>query len=449
MSMSNHHAPAEACASKKIGSAAAASVASARSCAAMMQAALFKRESSLSPRFIILVSLIFMVQNIVYPTYFRYDAPPCNLPPMHVVASVSPPQSTASVIQGTTAVQAATTAATAAATSTTTTTTTSTTTTTTTAQPPHNGRHDGNCTIVQWRVVITGNLGYEKDFLNWYHHCSNAGICPADPSQKQQRNPSSFCGDEPKFADVVLYAEDVALYEKYNSSKLITVKKGWDVGSKFNDTSITGDGRFGFSDKKKRFHQMMSRRPSILLKELELAQGDQRSAADNNGVKKEVNILFMDLDTVILKDPRPYFVGDHNLWAAEEMSDWSGPYNAGVLAMKSVDASTKCIRRWRTELEEKEEASTNQQSFNGAVKRLRHELKPYMLNQTQFPVGKILQNFGEDKVDEHTLSADTVILHNNHCEHKCPGKPERLKRMGLWADTNAVNLFIDANQHKH
>mmetsp|Transcript_310 Transcript_310/g.686 ORF Transcript_310/g.686 Transcript_310/m.686 type:complete len:445 (-) Transcript_310:114-1448(-) len=443
MSMSNHHAPAEACASKKIGSAAAASVASARSCAAMMQAALFKRESSLSPRFIILVSLIFMVQNIAYPTYFRYDAPPCNLPPMHVVASVSPPQSTASVIQGTTAVQAATTAATAAATSTTTTTTTSTTTTTTTAQPPHNGRHDGNCTIVQWRVVITGNLGYEKDFLNWYHHCSNAGICPANPSQKQQLNPSlsSSCGNEPKFADVVLYAEDVALYEKYNSSKLITVKKGWDVGSKFNDTSITGDGRFGFSDKKKRFHQMMSRRPSILLKELELAQGDQRSAADNNGVKKEVNILFMDLDTVILKDPRPYFVGDYDFWAADAMNDWSGPYNAGMLAMKPTDISIDCVRRWRAFLEKQEKAKANQKTFNNIVRRMNTTIAHKMLSRGEFPVGKVLLEIGYDSLNEHTLEAGTVVLHNNYCEKEC-SKSDRLKRLGLWTDTNAVDLHI-------
>eukprot|EP00538_Stauroneis_constricta_P006543 CAMPEP_0119560188 /NCGR_PEP_ID=MMETSP1352-20130426/14186_1 /TAXON_ID=265584 /ORGANISM="Stauroneis constricta, Strain CCMP1120" /LENGTH=428 /DNA_ID=CAMNT_0007608113 /DNA_START=63 /DNA_END=1349 /DNA_ORIENTATION=+ len=420
------NAAGAACAIGAIGgssTASATSTAAATSAATTKPTAWPRRQLSCSTKFILLLPLIFVVQYITFPRHVD-DASSFNHQ-QHVgdVASF-----TRSIEEG------------AAAHS---------------QSRQHGGRRGRNCSNgVHWRILLTGNMGYEDDLLNWYHFCARAGLCPSDPSQQeehrltqqQQQQQQQQVDDgvsceqqEPKFSQIVLYAEDVPLYEKYKSSKLITVKKAWDVGSKYNSTTITGDGRFSYSDRV-RFRHMMSRRPSILLKELQLAQREEHGG-EEGGVQKEVKILFMDLDTVILKDPRPYFVGDYDFWAADAMNDWSGPYNAGMLAMKPTDISIDCVRRWRAFLEKQEKAKANQKTFNNIVRRMNTTIAHKMLSRGEFPVGKVLLEIGYDSLNEHTLEAGTVVLHNNYCEKEC-SKSDRLKRLGLWTDTNAVDLHI-------
>eukprot|EP00538_Stauroneis_constricta_P006759 CAMPEP_0119550362 /NCGR_PEP_ID=MMETSP1352-20130426/3888_1 /TAXON_ID=265584 /ORGANISM="Stauroneis constricta, Strain CCMP1120" /LENGTH=419 /DNA_ID=CAMNT_0007596183 /DNA_START=20 /DNA_END=1276 /DNA_ORIENTATION=+ len=303
-----------------------------------------------------------------------------------------------------------------------------------------------------WRIVITANMGYESDLLNWYFFCSKAKLCSnqsvAGLGSEQDGSLADAC--QPLYAQVVLYAEDVAIYEKYKSSELITVKKAWEVGSKYNNVNLTGDGRFTYSNYA-RFGQMMSRRPSIVLKELEDAQahssdmdlqwsssknssdgGGTINADRHEGQASNVLVLFMDLDTVILKDPRPYFVGDDvDFWAADAMNNYTGPYNAGMLAMRATNASITCVRKWRTALEAQKVATSNQRTFNSMVRKMGDSISHKQLKRNEFPIGKIFEGIGDDALNEHTLGADTVVFHNNYCENRCY-KPDRLKKLGLW-----------------
>jgi hypothetical protein len=262
-------------------------------------------------------------------------------------------------------------------------------------------------TPARWRIVVTGNAAYEQDFLNWWSYCLRSGLCEASSS--------SSCQDTNNRTEMVLYAEDVAMYEIYQNATKFDVRKAWEVDSKFTNTELTGQKRFDYSDKEG-FRHLVSRRPSILLQEL-------RRLPNNNSTL----LLFMDLDVLILQDPRPYFQGDYDCWAANAQSDFSGPYNTGLLAIRPTKAMIHILQRWRAYLEKQEHAKANQKTFNNIIRK--SSVTPKMLDAAKFPVGTILlknTNIGPD-----TLGPEVVVFHNNFCSKFCQ-KPERAKQLGLW-----------------
>jgi hypothetical protein len=261
-------------------------------------------------------------------------------------------------------------------------------------------------TPARWRIVVTGNAAYEQEFLNWWSYCLRSGLCDASSS--------SSCQDTSR-TEVVLYAEDVAMYEIYQNATKFDVRKAWEVDSKFTNTELTGQKRFDYSDREG-FRHLVSRRPSILLQEL-------RRLPNNNSTL----LLFMDLDVLILQDPRPYFQGDYDCWAANAQSDFSGPYNTGLLAIRPTKAMIHILQRWRAYLEKQEHAKANQKTFNNIIRK--SSVTPKMLDAAKFPVGTILlknTNIGPD-----TLGPEVVVFHNNFCSKFCQ-KPERAKQLGLW-----------------
>uniref|UniRef100_A0A7S0F720 Nucleotide-diphospho-sugar transferase domain-containing protein n=1 Tax=Craspedostauros australis TaxID=1486917 RepID=A0A7S0F720_9STRA len=313
---------------------------------------------------------------------------------------------------------------------------------------------DGPCIDpdVHWRIVVAGNYGYREDFLNWYIHCVEVGMCPATPEQRDQHAPHSTNSNDGcppmRYANVVLYAEDRAMYGKYLPSKLIDVKKAWDVGSKFNDIRM-GFGRFGYPDGN-RFRHMMSHRPSILINELGNVTGAAMTGElDPDVIANEIGsfnvnssrLLFIDLDTIMLKDPRPHMRGDYDFWAADAKSNTSGPYNAGLIVMRPTPASISCIRRWRSYLEGRPRANYNQLAFNHVVRKMGDKIRHKLLDDALFPVGAMFKVIGEENVNEHTLNKDVVVLHNNHCDRNC-SKPERAKKMGLWREKPSINMYL-------
>lgn len=260
-----------------------------------------------------------------------------------------------------------------------------------------------------WRIIVTANAHYEQDFLNWWRFCTNSGFCQAeiDPCEP---------------VHVILYAEDEAMYSAYHNSTKISVKKAWTINSTFTDVELTGSQRFEYDDTKG-FGHMMGRRPTILMHELD-------EISDLN-----TKVFFMDLDTMIVKDPRPYMQGGYDFWFTPSMSV-KGRYNAGVLVMRPTNLTRNVITRWRNDLE-KNRPNSNQLTFYKVVKQT-PSLKHKLLNSTEFPVGRILKY--KANISPASLGPDVVIFHNNFCQRGC-SKPERAKQLGLWNPVDRKDLL--------
>lgn len=260
--------------------------------------------------------------------------------------------------------------------------------------------------IFKWRVVVSANMAYEEDFLNWWAHCSD----------------SRLFDDRTR---VILYAEDEEMYNTYAKSTKMEVKKSWEVGTKWNDTSLTGGGRFSYSETKG-FGQMMGRRGGILVDEMKIAKDEGE------------RVLFMDLDVMLLSDPRLFFCGEYDLWGQDASSYRTGPFNGGLLAMRPVSRMIATVEMWRDVLESREEAGSNQKAFNDAVRHVAKEkgLKSKLLPSQLFPVGRYANNkhvkacLGPSVIHgaEHI-----VAFHNNWCSEarKCH-KTDRARKLGLW-----------------
>lgn len=268
-----------------------------------------------------------------------------------------------------------------------------------------------------WRIVVTGNSGYEQDLRVWWHHCHRVGLC--ENNDNCRRN------------EVVFYAEDPAIYQKYQASQNLIVKRGWEVETKFANHSLVGsEERFSYDGNKPFFH-MMSRRPAILLRELK--EVEQLEHQDRlSGFSTPRGVLFSDLDVFFLKDPRPYFVDEKNstridLWGANARSSNTGPYNAGFLAIRT--SLIPVVEAWKELLENRHKPSPNQISFNNILKREapKRNLNHRLLPKKEFPVGKIFQWTNAELV----LSPSVVVFHNNWCSDSC-NKTKRAMDLGIW-----------------
>jgi hypothetical protein len=233
-----------------------------------------------------------------------------------------------------------------------------------------------------------------------------------------------------------LYAEDEYMFQKFRRY----ARKAWQVDTKYNSTELTGKARFTYSDREG-FDYMMSRRPAILLQELQEA----RSREESNST---ILLLFLDLDVFLLQDPRPYL---HHLLlgadpldfvGADAQSRSTGPYNAGFLAMRPTEAMVDVVEHWKKLLEKQTNATTNQHTFNNVVRRLGDTVHHQLLPRAQFSVGKIFLH--ERKVSSTSLNrSEVVAFHNNFCAKKrhCT-KPQRAKRLGLWRPIEYQELLV-------
>lgn len=317
-----------------------------------------------------------------------------------------------------------------------------------------------------WQVVVTGNLGYEEDLRVFWNHCRKVGLC--------------FQGGTCGKPNLVFYAEDPSIHDRFQGSPHLVVQKAWEIPTKFANASSSKEDRFSYKDQK-RFFPMMSRRPTIVLQELQKVRSWQRRLQsmpeDTPTAPAPKGVLFCDLDVFLLQDPRPYFVSDKDgkpvdVWGANAMNSKTGPFNAGFLALKTT--MMPVVKQWKDLLESRTKPSPNQISFNNILKHYNKRRRKQQKDQSPhksltlngdndnekeqdiharllptdaFPVGKFLEPWlvpdqSKSKEDNHTTNPSgltpgilkrgiVVAFHNNWCEGSC-NKTQRAVDLGLW-----------------
>jgi len=262
-----------------------------------------------------------------------------------------------------------------------------------------------------WRIVVTSNFAFEKEFLNWWYHANRTGLFSDDATS------------------LVVYADDPKMYDKYAGSSKMRVKKAWEAGTRFQDIELTQSDKFVIGQPG--FNELVSRRPSILLQEL-YAGGP--------------NVLYMDLDVLLLQDPRSLFIGDYDFWAAEakNRAQKSSPHwvlNSGFLALRPMPSTIECLTRWKNKLQESQVAVTNQGPLNEVVTQMETErrLRVKLLLSRVFPVGKMYRD--QDNGNLTALDKDVVAFHNNFCSTSKTCKIDRAIALGLWHEMDSRELL--------
>ena len=157
------------------------------------------------------------------------------------------------------------------------------------------------------------------------------------------------------------------------------------------------------------------------------------------------NIIYSDIDTVWLQDPRPYFMGNFNIWAQLDGVMTAAPiakgylpyFCTGFMAMRNSNSTIAILQEWISELQHLKE--NDQWVFNRMV--FENNFNVRSLPILKFPYGE----FYFDKMPSSARN-DVVVIHNNWIL----GRMEKIQRFikhNLWFE-NIEGIFAIPIQFK-
>jgi uncharacterized protein (TIGR01627 family) len=224
--------------------------------------------------------------------------------------------------------------------------------------------------VDNWTVVVTVSIGFDDMFSNWFAFYSKLNLD----------------------MNVILIAEDEQIYKKYINVDGIDVWK-----SQYPDSNDP----IALSYETPQYKKLVSRRAAHLLRVL----------------KVQKRIIYTDIDTVWLSDPRPFFKGDFDLFA---QLDGNKYYCTGFIALQRTKNTLSLLEEWNRRL--LTNPQLNQPIFNKIIKSI--TIKHKELPRQEFPSGDLY--FGQNK------QQNVVIVHNNYIVGK-DNKIQRFKEVGLWS----------------
>lgn len=225
-----------------------------------------------------------------------------------------------------------------------------------------------------WVIMVTASSGFDDMFQNW--------VCWYQRLRLTN-------------VTLVVVAEDMKAYEKYRTSSEWTTVKGVNM----TQTTFVGPASYDTAQ----YHSLVSRRASYILKLL------QDSKA----------VIYSDIDTVWLSDPRKYLEGVIDFAASVDATKHGKPFFCtGLLAFKKTSKSVKLLADWDQALKK---AQLNQPVFNDIVES-RH-IHSIALPIEYFPSGR--------DYFERGIGRRAVVLHNNFLQTK-ESKVARFKDAGYW-----------------
>ena len=208
-----------------------------------------------------------------------------------------------------------------------------------------------------WIILMTVNDGYFDFFQNWLHFYQKLNL---------------------KYPLIVVAEDRIVFYKlkQLNASLFTKIQRG------LND-SRGAAVKYG----SKGFDELTSLRPTYILQYL----------------KKGINVLYADTDSVWLLDPFPFFTGNYDIWMQVD----SLPDNmcTGLIAIKSNNSTVNFTKTWESSLQRHLEF--DQTAFNNVFKNSSVHLK--QLDRNRFPSGKMyFEQFNKSQHD------NVVIVHNNY-----------------------------------
>ena len=221
-----------------------------------------------------------------------------------------------------------------------------------------------------WSIMVTVSSGFNDMFENWWYHYKKLNLT----------------------IPVYVVAEDSLTVTKYRDNTdfiLLECDNNYIEGTK------------AFSYETKTYKKLVSKRPAHMLRKISLGY----------------NLIYTDIDTVWMKDPRPFLTGNHDLWAS---LDGKSYYCTGFIACKASSKTISFLKKWNNTLSKSNQL--NQPLFNKLIHNSSISHSP--LSSRLFPSGNLY--FKGNK-----SNTDVVVIHNNYIIGH-DQKVKRFKKYGLW-----------------
>jgi hypothetical protein len=168
-------------------------------------------------------------------------------------------------------------------------------------------------------------------------------------------------------------------------------------------------------------------------------------AIASKDTRKDIIIVYSDVDTVWVKDPFPYIqtligknksydllaaVDDHDYWCVKDY------YCTGFLVIAQSPASISFLSHWEKEL--KYAPQLNQPIFNTVLRSPKlPKIRHIGLGEMEFPPGRLYfdQWVKEGGESERQKKEETMVVHNNYfIGHDA--KMKRFEEHALWIKKN-------------
>lgn len=170
----------------------------------------------------------------------------------------------------------------------------------------------------------------------------------------------------------------------------------------------------------------------------------EATATSTTNDKKDIVILYSDVDTVLVKDPFPYIhnmltsSSTHNtqydILAAIDDHNYGGVsdyYCTGFIIIVQTHASISFLTRWEMELITKPQL--NQPIFNTVLRSTKIPIRHGGLGEIEFAPGRLYFNewVKEGGIGEKMKKEKTIFVHNNYIVGH-DAKRRRFEEIGLW-----------------
>jgi len=181
---------------------------------------------------------------------------------------------------------------------------------------------------------------------------------------------------------------------------------------------------FGFADKG--FTSVVQRRPDLIREELMANR----------------NVLYLDVDIVLLADPFTFLLPGYDLWTSMDHASLS-IHCTGIMAVRATSRMLDLLADWVRQMQPADGRATaragtseiseigNQKAFNQVMHaRENGDIMVYQLSEAQFPPGNVFFS-PEFAPQRHQV----VAVHNNFVVGHA-AKKTRFISLGLWLATN-------------
>ena len=174
------------------------------------------------------------------------------------------------------------------------------------------------------------------------------------------------------------------------------------------------------------FNLLTNRRSWYLLKLLDLYE----------------NIIYTDIDTIWLGDPRKYLKGNLDIWVQIAGVIDGAPYLdgfipficTGFIVLHSSEKTKKLMLEWNHETRKNQAVMQDQNVFQKVV--FHHSIDFGVLPMKHFPCGR---DYFELMSEESRK--EVVLIHNNFIVGR-DKKIQRFKEFSLWNTTSTLSMYI-------
>ena len=298
-------------------------------------------------------------------------------------------------------------------------------------------KEEGKTIMPIYAITLTVNSGYFDFFINWHHYYKHT-------TSPYNNNLLIVIAE-----DSLIYTKLKAMFDHNDDSmtRNTIVLPGFAITTTTTNHSSMVHNSNAEDYDSVNYKSLVSTRATHLLNlicSLDTTTTTATAATTATNDKKDVVIIYSDVDTVLVKDPFPYI---HNMLSSSSSSSTqydilaaiddhnyggvSDYYCTGFIVIAQTYASISFLAQWEQELISKPQL--NQPIFNTILRSTKIPIRHGGLDENKFAPGRLYFNVwvNEGETGEKTKKEKTIFVHNNYIVGH-DAKRKRFEENGLW-----------------